>query len=587
MIQEQIIKDLTKALKTLRLPVEKLKLEHPENPEHGDYATNVALATFKQRPKSMGETASPFDLANKIVNTWRLAGLPEYLAKIEVVQPGFINLWLKNELLSAEIAEVLKEKDDYGKQKKAKKDKKGMMFEYAHPNTHKQFHIGHLRTASLGESFSRMYEALGYSVYRVNYQGDVGLHVAKCLWGVKKLGAKKKKTLQAKIEFLAQAYVAGNKAYDQSEKAKKEIIEINQKVYQQDPEIIKLWKETRQWSLDYFNEIYKRLLTKFDRFYFEHEVAEPGRELVLKFLQKGVFQKSEGAIIFPGEKYGLHNRVFITQTGLPTYEAKDMALARLQFSEYKIEQCVHVVGPEQKDYFGVIFKALEQVVPEAAGKEKHLSYGWVRLKEGKMSSREGTLVEFNWFLDKVKEEIFKILQANKEYSKEEKEKIAEIVAIGAVKYSILKYSPGTEIQFDIKESINLEGDSGPYLQYTFARTQSVLRKAGERLASSKLASSLELNASRYTLNPEEISLMRTLYKFPEIVQEAGENFAPNLLCNFLYDLAQKYNLFYNKHSILKAAKPEQVEFRLALTAAVGQVLKNGLSLLGIEAPERM
>ena len=589
MIQEEIKKDLVKALKTLRISVEKIHLEHPANPEHGDYATNIALATFKNRPKSLvGETKLPLDWANKIVNAWRLSGLPDYIAKIEVVKPGFINLWFKDEVFGRELERVLEEKEKYGFQAGIGGGK-GMMFEFAHPNTHKQFHIGHLRTASLGETLSRIYQALGYQVYRTNYQGDIGLHVAKCLWGVKKLGLTKAKSLKAKIDFLAKAYVKGNQAYEKTEKAKKEIDEINQKLYQKDREVLKLWQQTRRWSLDYFEEIYHHLNTKFDRYYFESEVAESGKEAVLKNLKKGVFQASQGAIIFPGEKFGLHNRVFITSAGLPTYEAKDMALGRLQFSEFDIEKNIHVVGPEQKGYFEVVFKALERVVPETKGKEKHLSYGWVRLKKGKMSSRAGTLVEFNWLLDEVKKEIFKILKDNKDLKKAEKDKVAETVAIGAIKYSILKFSPDTEIQFDIKESINLTGDSGPYLQYTNARCQSVLSKANgktKKLKDQKTDSQfLSFSVSKF--NSEELSLLRTLYQFPEIVQEAGENYAPNLICNFLYDLAQKYNLFYNKHSILKAKNQKSKDFRLTLTAGVSQVLKNGLNLLGIAAPRKM
>lgn len=574
MIRDQLKKDFSKALKTLKISEKQLEFEHPAILEHGDYSTNIAMRVKKKT------IPTSFDLANKIVNSFRSLGLPEYLAKIAVAPPGFINIWLKNEVLITGVGKVLKEKDNYGTRRQAKrKKKKGIMFEFAHPNTHKQFHIGHLRTASLGECFSRLYEALDYQVYRTNYQGDIGLHVAKCLWGVKKLRMRKMKNLKTKIEFLARAYIDGSKACEKSKKAKKEIDEINQKLYQHNPEWEKIWQETRRWSLKYFDAVYQRLNTKFDRFYFESEVAEPGKELVLKNLKKGIFQKSEGAIIFPGEKYGLHNRVFITQAGLPTYEAKDMALAQLQFSEFKIGECLHVVGPEQKGYFKVVFKALEQVVPKTAGKEKHLSYGWVRLKEGKMSSRAGALIEINWLLDEVKKEIFKILRENKALSKTEKEKIAEMVAVGAVKYSILKFSPETEIQFDIKESISLEGDSGPYLQYTYARCRSVLKKIKTK--------DHPLSEKMPQLESEELALLRTVYKFPEIVQKAGESFAPNLICNFLFDLAQKYNLFYNKQPILKAEREELKDFRLALTTATAQVIKNGLNLLGIEAPERM
>jgi arginyl-tRNA synthetase len=576
MIQAQIKKDLTKVLKKLRISPERLMLEHPANLEHGDYATNIALQVKAKhlRDKPL-QSLAPWDLANKIVNGWRAEGLPDYLAKVEVVKPGFINLWLKTEVLSAELGRALKEKNKYGSSDLGKD--KSIMFEFSHPNTHKLFHIGHLRTTSLGESLSRLYEALGYKVVRANYQGDVGLHIAKCLWGIKKLGTRRAKTVDGKMNFLGKAYIEGNQAYEKSPKAKEEIIKINAKIYHQDSEVAKLWQETRQWSLAYFEAIYKRLHTRFDRYYFESEVAKPGKKLVLEGLKKGIFKKSEGAIIFPGEKEGLHNRVFINQLGLPTYEAKDMALAKLQFAEYPVQKIVHVVGPEQKGYFQVVFKALEKLFPKTKGKEYHLEYGWVRLKEGKMSSRTGTVITATWLIDEAKREVKKIV-AKSDYSRQEKEAIAEVVAVAAVKYWILKFGPSTEIAFDLKESVSLEGDSAPYLQYTHARCQSVLRRAGKTKD--------QILKTKDDFNAEELALLRTVYKFPEVVVEAGGSFAPNLICNFLFDLAQKYNLFYNKHSILSMTEPRR-SLRLALTAAVSQTLRLGLNLLGIEAPERM
>jgi len=494
--------------------------------------------------------------------------LPEYLAKIEIAQPGFINLWLSQDYLITQLSQVTENKN------KAKiKSKKCLIVEFAHPNTHKQFHIGHLRNICLGESVCRLLQANGESVCRVNYQGDVGLHVAKCLWGLLKLKKTTPRSLSGKIELLGKAYVKGNKAYDQDEKAKTEIETINQKIYQQDKEIISLWKETRSWSLDYFDQIYQRVGTKFDRFYFESQVAEKGKEIVLAGLKKKIFQKSEGAIIFPGERYGLHNRVFLNQKGLPTYEAKDLGLAKKQTADFNPERILHVVGPEQKGYFEVVFKALEKIDPKFKDKEYHLAYGWVRLKNGKMSSRTGQVVLGEWLLDEVKKRLKKIYQMS--------EALAEKVAVGAVKYSMLKFSSLSEIVFDIDESINLEGDSGPYLQYTYARCQSVLAK------SEKEIKDLQADFTHLHLKDEEISLLRTVYRFEEMIEEAGDKFATNLVCRFLFDLAQKYNLFYNRHSILNADGQKMVQFRLFLTLAVGQTIKNGLDLLGIESPQKM
>ncbi|HUS60506.1 MAG TPA: arginine--tRNA ligase [Nevskiaceae bacterium] len=563
MIVQQIKKDLTKVLKKLSISAEKLSLEHPGQPDNGDYSTNIAMRIKKKA------YPTPWDLANAIVNAWRSLGLPEYIAKIEVAKPGFINIWLKNETLINKMGRVLKEKDKYGFV--FGKDKKPIMVEYAQPNILKQFHLGHLRNICLGESISRFLEASGHKIVRANYQGDVGMHVAKCLWQIQQTRKALPKSLGERIKYLAKAYIKGNQAYTEKPDAKKEVEALNHKIYAQDPEIKELWQQTRGWSLEYFDRIYQRLGVKFNRLYFEGEVADPGKKIVLQFLKKKVFARSEGAIIFPGEKYGLHNRVFVNQQGLPTYEAKDMALAKLQFKEFNPRQIIHVVGSEQKGYFGVIFKALKQINPKTANKEFHLVYGWVRLKAGKMASRIGQVVLAEWLLDEVKKRLTKAYKMN--------QKVAEEVTVGAVKYSLLKFNPSSEMVFDIDESINLEGDSGPYLQYTYARCQSVLKKA-EKEAKGELAIKMELNE-------EEAALLRTIYKFPEVVIEAGDNYAPNLMTNFLFDLAQKYNLFYNRHRIIQAESEQLVDFRLALTAVVAQVIKNGLYLLGIEAPERM
>ena len=561
-IREQIKKDLSVVLKKLRIDSKKLILEHPADINHGDYATNIALTCWQKN------YPSAFDLATKIVNEWRSSGLPEYLAKIEIAPPGFINLWLHQDYLITQLVEVIEKKINPKSQ-----SKKCLMVEFAHPNTHKQFHIGHLRNICLGEAVCRLLQANRESVCRVNYQGDVGLHVAKCLWGFLKLKKVTPRSLSGKIELLGKAYVKGNKAYDEDEKAKVEIEAINQKIYQQDKEIVKLWKETRSWSLDYFDQIYQRVDTKFDRFYFESEVAQKGKEIVLKGLKKKIFQASEGAIIFPGEKYGLHNRVFLNQKGLPTYEAKDLGLAQKQVADFAPEKILHVVGPEQKGYFEVVFKALEKIDPKFKDKERHLIYGWVRLKNGKMSSRTGQVVLGEWLLDEVKKRLKKTYQMT--------EALAEKVAVGAVKYSMLKFSPLSEIVFDIDESINLEGDSGPYLQYTFARCQSVLTKSGENFKN------LKVDFSHLHLKPEETSLLRTIYQFNEVFKDAGDKFSTNLVCRFLFDLSQKYNLFYNRHSILSADNQELIHFRLFLTMAVSRVIEDGLRLLGIEAPQKM
>ncbi|HUV47211.1 MAG TPA: arginine--tRNA ligase, partial [Candidatus Bathyarchaeia archaeon] len=500
----------------------------------------------------------------------------------------------KKDWLIKELRETIKQGSQYGQLGLLKG--KRIMVEYAHPNTHKQFHIGHLRNITNGEAIVRILEALGAKVFRTNYQGDVGLHIAKCLWAICQgpaltfppvksadVKAGPLHSLDEKVEFLAKAYVKGNKAYETDPKAKQEILKINKNIYDQsDSKINSLWKQTRQWSLAYFERIYKRVYTHFDRYYFEREVAEPGKKIVLQDLKKGIFVKSKGAIIFPGSKYGFHDRVFITGEGNPTYEAKDMELGRLQFSEYHPDLIIHNVGPEQSGYFQVVFEALAQVFPHTRGKEYHLAYGWVRLKKGKMSSRQGNIIKGEWLLDEAKKRIKKTFP-------EVSDQTAEMIAVGAVKYSFLKVSPSTEVAFDFKESISLEGNSGPYLQYTYCRCQSVLHKSNVNEDGPAFAKATA-GKPLHTLNQEELVILRTLYKFPEVVKQAGETYSPNFVCNFLYDLAQKYNVFYNRHRIIqdKGSKDKsQEQFRLNLTMATAQILKSGLDILGIKTPGQM
>jgi arginyl-tRNA synthetase len=496
----------------------------------------------------------------------------EGIEKIEVVNPGFINFFLTDQTLSENLVKP------HEHRKAATVPKKNIMVEFAHPNTHKAFHIGHLRNIITGECIVRLLEANGNTVIRANYQGDVGLHIAKALYGISQntqdtVENQNKNTIDEKIQFLSACYVMGNTAYEEQEHAKKEIIDINKKIYAKDPTIYPLYQKTRKWSLEYFERIYKRVYSHFDRFYFESETFNLGKKLVTEYTDKGIFEKSDGAVIFPGEKYGLHNRVFITSEGNPTYEGKDVGLAKLQFDEFHPDQIIHCVASEQTEYFRVIFEAIAQVFPETQGKEYHLIYGWVRLKDGKMSSRSGNVVLGEWLLDETKKEMLAILQNNDHgYTHIEKEDIAEKTAIAAVKYAFLKVSTQQEIAFDIKESVNIEGDSGPYLLYTYARCQSVLQKA---------KNTTPVGTSNTSLTQEQRNVMRLLMYFSEIVLEVGNRYAPNILCTYLFSLAQAFNVLYAKQPILGN------QFLLLLTQKTAETVKSGLNLLGIQPVERM
>lgn len=635
------------------------EVEIPEDASHGDYSSAVALKAAKILKKAPMEIALE---AKKVMSDELLVirnkkqhqnisqehqTVPEKpsslsilqdIDRVEVAPPGFVNFYLTEAKLSGQLGQVINAGKAYGT---AKTTSKKIMVEFAHPNTHKAFHIGHLRNITTGESVVRLLESQGTQVIRANYQGDVGMHIAKCVYALTKvsvissqLSAIRKKDIKTKVEFLGKAYAAGSKAYEENDEAKAEIGEINKQIYAKDSSIYALYEETRQWSLDYFEAIYQRVGSHFDRYYFESEVYESGKKIVLEALKKGIFEKSAGAIIFPGEKFarldsppaspepqrgessarrGLHNRVFITSEGNTTYEGKDIGLGQLQFAEYHPDRIIHVVGPEQAGYFQVLFEALAQVFPETRGKEQHLIYGWVKLKQGKMSSRSGNVVLGEWLLDEAKKEIYNIIQKSaSKYKKELQDEIAEKAAVAAVKYSFLKVGTEKEISFDLKESINFEGDSGPYLQYTYARCQSVLRKADKsgvftnrsrELTGKKMPVEAgdQTLSKHYHVSDVERRVMRLIFHFPDKVAEASLALSPNTMCQYLFTLAQEFNLFYAKHSILGIAKSPMGQgkgansrnatgariLRLSLTSATAQVLKNGLYLLGIDVLEQM
>lgn len=563
MIKDEILKNLQTVLEKLNIKEVDIVLEKPANSDFGDYSTSVALKLTKHLNKN------PLLIAEEIKKKFPKT---EFIQKIGIVKPGFINFWVSDVQLINQLIKALENGFTFPEYHLGKNKK--IMVEFAHPNTHKLFHIGHMRNISTGEAIVRILEAVGNKIIRTNYEGDVGLHIAKCLYGIKnsKINIKKLKTLQEKIEFIGKMYTSGTKAYEDDEKTKQEIIKINRMIYDKDPKIMPLWTETRQWSLDYFDENYKRFYSYFDRLYFESELPKRAIEITDEILKKGILEKSQGAIIFNGKKYGLDIRVFINSLGFPTYEGKELALAEKEFSDFgELDKAIHVVTPEQTSFFKVTFK-VEELIDEKKYKNKqyHLIYEWVKLKAGKMSSREGNIIEANWLIDEVKKKISEKFKCDEETT--------EILAVASVKYSFLKNGTQTIIHFDIDESIAVDGNSAPYLIYTYVRCQSVLKKG--------LITSVVRSYNSRNINNDEKNLLRTLYQFSETVEQAAIQFAPNLIANYLYELAQKYNYFYQKNKILESEEKIK-QFRLMLTQAVGKVIKEGLYLLGIKTVEKM
>ncbi|MCP6726864.1 MAG: arginine--tRNA ligase [Patescibacteria group bacterium] len=568
MIREEIRILFKKVLKEMKIGDFEIVIEHPEVLEHGDYATNIALVAAPKLGRSPRELAQ--EIAEKIKEQ-----KSKFIEKVEVAGPGFINIFLSRDYLVNEFIEVIKQKEKYGRGDELKGKK--IIVEFTDPNPFKEFHIGHLYSNIVGESISRLLEANGANIRRVNYQGDVGMHVAKAIWGMEKKKASltvlSKKTLEEKMEFLGQSYALGNTAFENNKKAKEEITELNQKIFDLNKDIKDIYEKGRKWSLDYFEEMYKRLGTKFDSYYFERDSAEVGLKIVKEGLKKGVFEESEGAVIYPGEKKGLHNRVFINSKGLPTYEAKELGLALTKYKDFEYDLSIIITGNEIIGYFKVLLSALKEMEPELGEKTNHIAHGMVRMSRGKMSSRTGTIILAKDLLDEMKSRVV-ILMESSEIQKVKG--VEEQVAVGAVKYSLLRVGIGKDIIFDIEKSLSIEGDSGPYIQYTYARCKSILRKAKV---------SKKTTYSDFSL--QEQAILRQVYRFQEYVKEAGDRFSPNLIASFSIELAQAYNSFYNTHRVLQAENKEQKNFRIMLTAAVAQLLSNSLYLLGIETPEQM
>lgn len=556
---EVLKKEIRLAVLELGLSIKEVNLEFPAELSHGDYATSVALALAKQA----GE--NPRALAEKIVSK---LGEIEHVSKIEVAGPGFINFYLSPTYFS-EI--VNKTNDLYGENSELKN--KIVLIEYTSPNLFKPLHIGNLVGNILGESISRLFEKSGAKVERINYPSDIGLTVAKGVWGLKNKGLN-----PDSINDLGEAYILGNEAYENEGREKEEIISINKALYaESDAELNSLRDRGIATSKKHLDELCEKLGTQFDAVFFESESGVEGEKVISEHIGD-VFEKSEGAVVYKGERDGLHTRVFLNSEGLPTYEAKEVGLFNLKRNKYpNFDRYITVTGGEQKDFFKVVFVAIKKIFPdETAGKDfKHLATGFLTLTTGKMSSRKGNVITGESLISEMEQ---KALQKMEERDLgERKEKIASKVAVAAIKYSILKQSTGKDIVFDPEQSLSFEGDSGPYLQYSYVRANSVLEKAETKNGSDMIY--------HITERSEEISdLERLLPRFPTIVERSAREYEPHYTTTYLTELASEFNSWYAKEKII--GSPDEA-YKLKVVNAFAHTMKNGLWLLGIEAPERM
>lgn len=540
-----------------------VQVTRPE-PEFGDYATNVALQLAGTLQKD------PRDIAGEIAALLEDTG--EY-SQVSVAGPGFINIRMDDSYLRQSLRLMANEQFGVSHLYEGKT----VVTEYSDPNPFKVLHAGHFYTSVVGDAISNLIEQAGGQVHRVNFGGDVGMHVAKTLWAIiRHLGGVLPEKLQTiptegRSEWMAACYVEGTRAYEDDQVAKDAIVALNKQVYQlhvdnnHESPLAQIYWTCRQWSYDYFNEFYDRIGTSFEKYYPESQTAPAGLAAVLTQKEAGVYKESDGAIIFEGERYGLHTRVFINKQGLPTYETKDVGLSIEKWQDYHFDQSIIITGNDITEYMKVVLKSIEQFMPEIALKTRHITHGNVKLAGGvKMSSRKGNFLRAVDVLEVAASENEKV-QGNRN----------EAPVLGAIKYAFLKNKIGPDVIFDPIESVSLQGNSGPYLQYAHARAVSIVNRVtpgpGETMHDQ-------------AFDDSERSLLIKMTEYSDVIQRATLVLAPHLVCTYLFELAQVFNRFYEKSRI---AGDDREAIRLQLVKAYTAILCRGLTVLGIPAPETM
>jgi arginyl-tRNA synthetase len=538
---------------------EQIELTIPEE-QFGDLSSNVALKLARTLNRS------PRDIASEIIDQINKAPI-DYIQSLDIAGAGFINITLTSTAL-LRLIDIQPAKNLSGQV---------IVAEYSDPNPFKVLHAGHLYTSIVGDVIANLLEQGGAEVHRVNFGGDVGLHVAKNIWaiiqsfdGQEDPGKLATVEESKRSEWLSSRYVEGNTAYESNEDVKMQIKQLNARIYEisskddHETGLAQIYWTCRQWSYDYFNSFYARLNIGFEKYYPESEVVELGLQTVRENIPK-VYQESQGAIIFDGEKYGLFTNVFINSEGLPTYAAKDVGLIIKKWQDYNFDQSIIITSSEQLDYMKVVIKSVEQFRPDLAAASTHLSHGIVKLAGGqKMSSRLGNILMATDVLDAAAE-------ANMINHVGD-----EQVTLGAVKYAFLKQRIGGDIVYDPKESVSIEGNSGPYLQYAHARARNILNKV-DRIEDID-------TDDDYQLTKEERSLIRKIGEYSGVIEQASAELKPHYVCTYLYELAQIFNRFYENNRVIGDDKQN---FRLKLVSYYTERLANGLRILGIASPDKM
>ena len=569
-----------------------------------DFATNIAMnlaKNLKRNPMQIAEEVREKTLELDVADE-------REISEIEIAKPGFINIKLSDDFYKLELEKYQKNFLENISQNEYLK--KTVICEFSDPNPFKILHVGHLYTSMVGDAISRIVEFAGGNVVRANFGGDVGLHVAKNMYALlqHKDEINDLMTTTEKAELLSKTYVEGATAYEEDEVAKEKIVEINKKIYRiaeagdsivaeleglierdasratlDELELAKVYFWGRKASYQYFKDFYKKIGVKFDRYYPESTVAAKGLEMVTKGLGDGVYEESDGAIVFKGEKYGLHTRVFINKNGLPTYEAKDVGLIFTKWEDYHFDKSIIITGNDIIDYMKVVLKSVEQYAPELSKRTLHLTHGQVKLPgREKMSSRKGNFLKAVDVIELIREELIKVQEEISQNKGEPNPEEVDLrILLGAIRYAFLKYKVGGDIVFDVKESVSMTGNSGPYLQYSAVRAQKVL---GKILESQVEKTNKKVEQKEWTLVVVEKNLIKKIMQYKNVLGEVVGELSPSKLCTYLYEIAQDFSRFYENVQVV--GSEYEVE-RGAIVLAYLKVLTHGLSILGIEIPEKM
>ena len=554
-------------------------------PFHGGWGLSTSFFSMAAEEARSGKKVNVAQRAQEIaLLVAEHLVLPRAFGRMEAVR-GYLNFYFNTAIFTSKVLqEIVQQGDTFGRSKTGGEK---VMVEFSQPNTHKSFHVGHLRNVILGDAVCNLLAWAGNDVVRTNYIGDIGLHVIKWLWCYMH-HHQDELPAEDKIRWLGDIYAEAARCFDDDPTVEPQVRELFTRWHQGDPEIVALWEKTRQWSLDAFSDVYEMLGVKFDRIYFESEVEHSGIDMVNDLIASGLArdERPENSVIIPldellGTKEEYRVLVILRSDGTSLYSTKDLSLALKKFAEFDLDRSIYVIDVRQSLYLRQIFKTLEVMgQKEMADKCQHLSYEIVNLPGNvTMASREGTVVLLEDLVREATERAYLIVaDKNPELEEAARQEIAKAVALGSIKYTMLSKDNNKIVTFDWERALDFNGQAAPYIQYAYVRAGSILRKADSQ--------TFPIPAEIPQLQPSEIQLIELMTKIPSTIQRSAKELLPMHLASLTYDIAKAFNDFYNQCPVLKAEGAEK-EFRLALVSAARQCMQNCLTVLGIIAPEAM